>query len=96
MEIDEIINAAPGVKAGISVGFENDFYGEEVGALIIPEHDDIDKETILAYCREHLPFHKSPKVIVCTDALPVTSTGKYQRNKVKHIFSAWKAIQFKK
>lgn len=96
LEIDEIINAAPGVKAGISVGFENDFYGEEVGALIIPEHDDIDKEAILAYCREHLPFHKSPKVIVCTDALPVTSTGKYQRNKVKHIFSAWKAIQFKK
>ena len=96
LEIDEIINSAPGVKAGISVGFENDFYGEEVGALIIPEHDTIDKEHILAYCRQHLPFHKSPKVIVYTDALPVTSTGKYQRNKVKHIFSEWKAIQFKK
>lgn len=96
LEIDEIINSAPGVKAGISVGFENDFYGEEVGALIIPEHNAVSKDDILAYCRKHLPFHKSPKVIVYTDALPVTSTGKYQRNKVKHIFSEWKAIQFKK
>lgn len=96
LEIDEVINSAPGVKAGISVGFENNFYGEEVGALIIPEHDSVSKEDIIAYCREHLPFHKSPKVVLFTDALPVTSTGKYQRNKVKHLFAEWKAEQFRK
>jgi len=96
LEIDEVINSAPGVKAGISVGFENDFYGEEVGALIIPEHNSVHKENIISYCREHLPFHKSPKVVLFTDALPVTSTGKYQRNKVKHLFAEWKAAQFRK
>jgi long-chain acyl-CoA synthetase len=96
LEIDEVISRAPGVKAGICVGFENNFYGEEVGALVIPDAQTATTEAILEFCTAHLPFHKTPKVVVFTDALPVTSTGKYQRNKVKHIFSEWKDVQFRK
>lgn len=95
LEIDEVINRAPGVKAGICVGFENNMYGEEVGALVIPE-DGAKAEEIMAYCREHLPYHKSPKVVLFTENLPVTSTGKYQRNSVKHLFAEWKDHQFRK
>lgn len=95
LEIDEVINQAPGVKAGISVGFENDFYGEEVGALVVAR-EHANEEDILQYCNQKLPFSKVPKVVVFTDELPVTSTGKYQRNKVKHLFTDWKAVQFKK
>ena len=95
LEIDEVICRAPGVKAGICVGFENNFYGEEVGALVISDGEE-NINAILAFCAEHLPFHKTPKVVVFTDSLPVTSTGKYQRNKVKHIFAEWKDVQFRK
>jgi long-chain acyl-CoA synthetase len=96
LEIDEILARAPGVKAGIAVGFENDFYGEEVGALVIPDSPEASKEAILEYCRAATPFSKCPKVVVFTDALPVTSTGKYQRNRVKHYFAEWKSAQFRK
>ena len=96
LEIDEILARAPGVKAGIAVGFENDFYGEEVGALVIPDSPNASKEAILDYCRAAMPFSKCPKVVVFTDALPVTSTGKYQRNRVKHYFAEWKTEQFRK
>ncbi|HKK25577.1 MAG TPA: class I adenylate-forming enzyme family protein [Gracilimonas sp.] len=97
LEIDEIINKAPGVKAGIAVGFENDWYGEEVGAYIkLKEGDSPDKEVILEYCQSHLPYAKSPKVVVFGDELPVTSTGKYQRLKVAHLFKEWKEVQFRK
>lgn len=96
LEIDEIINKAPGVKAGIAVGFENDWYGEEVGAYIQPKKDaNIDKEAILEYCRKHLPFSKSPKVVVFGEDIPVTSTGKYQRRKVAHHFEQWRDVQFR-
>ncbi|MBL7974335.1 MAG: long-chain fatty acid--CoA ligase, partial [Candidatus Kapabacteria bacterium] len=95
LEIDEVINCAPGVKAGISVGFVNDFYGEEVGALVIPELNATQEE-ILAYCQKQLPFSKAPKVVLFTEQLPVTSTGKYQRNKVKHLFAEWQSHQFRK
>ncbi len=95
LEIDEVINRAPGVRAGISVGFENDFYGEEVGALVVAE-SGCDAEAVREFCSRHLPFSKTPKVVLFTDALPVTSTGKYQRNKMKHLFVEWKAAQFTK
>lgn len=97
LEIDEVINKAPGIKAGIAVGFENDWYGEEVGAYIqLKEDADTDKQDILDYCQEHLPFKKAPKVIVFGDDMPVTSTGKYQRRKVTHLFKEWKEVQFRK
>lgn len=96
LEIDEVINRAPGVKAGICVGFENNMYGEEVGALVVAEEGAGSADAILAFCRANLPFHKSPKVVLFTDALPVTSTGKYQRTKVRHLFADWKDTQFRK
>lgn len=43
-----------------------------------------------------LPFSKAPKCIVFTDKLPVTSTGKYQRNKAKPLFAQYQGKQFKK
>jgi long-chain acyl-CoA synthetase len=92
LEIDEVLSRAPGVRAGICVGFEHDFYGEEVGALVIPEHENVNPEDILSFCREHLPLSKSPKCIIFTEELPITSTGKYQRNKVRHLFSEYKSI----
>ena len=97
LEIDEIINKAPGVKAGIAVGFDNDWYGEEVGAYIkLKKGESQDKEAILDYCQSHLPYAKSPKVVVFGDELPVTSTGKYQRLKVAHLFKEFKEVQFRK
>ena len=96
LEIDEIINRAPGVKAGISVGFENDWYGEEVGAYIqMVGGVEGNEDEILAFCRKHLPYSKCPKVVVFGNDIPVTSTGKYQRMKVAHLFTQWKSIQFK-
>lgn len=96
LEVDEVINKAPGVKAGIAVGFENDWYGEEVGAYVqLEENADVKEEDIIAFCRERLPYSKTPKVIVFADDIPVTSTGKYQRRKVTHHFEKWKEVQFK-
>lgn len=94
-EIDEVLMNMPGVQAGIAVGFENDWYGEEVGAYIkLKEGVHLTNEEIVRYCRKHLPFSKSPKVVIVGSDIPVTSTGKYQRNKCKHLFAEWKAEQF--
>ncbi len=102
LEIDEVISSAEFVKAGIAVGFDNDWYGEEVGALVmlkegIPStaNEEDVKNAIVEYCRKNLPFYKSPKVVIISDSIPVTSTGKYQRNKVKHLFVNFKEVQFK-
>jgi len=94
-EIDEVLMHIPVVAAGIAVGFENEWYGEEVGAYVKlkPGMDSTEAE-IIASCRKHLPFAKSPKVVIFGEEMPVTSTGKYQRNKCKDLFAAWKSVQF--
>ena len=95
-DIDEVLNTINGIKAGMAVGFENNFYGEEVGAYVqLQTGITLDADEILRQCREHLPFSKCPKVVVFGDAFPVTSTGKYQRNKLKPLFAEWKDIQFR-
>ncbi len=94
-EIDEVLMNMPGVQAGIAVGFDNDWYGEEVGAYVKPKDGIVLSEAeVIAYCRKHLPFAKSPKVVVFGNDIPVTSTGKYQRNRCKHLFAQWKSVQF--
>ncbi|MGA9120841.1 MAG: class I adenylate-forming enzyme family protein [Bacteroidota bacterium] len=94
-EIDEVLMRVPGISAAIAVGFDNDWYGEEVGAMVIPKSDaQVSIEQILAFCRKHLPFTKAPKVVVFAQELPVTSTGKYQRSRCKEQFAQWKSVQF--
>jgi long-chain acyl-CoA synthetase len=94
-EIDEILMHIPGVQAGIAVGFDNDWYGEEVGAYVhLKDGVEVSEEQILAACRRLLPFSKSPKVVVFGNNIPVTSTGKYQRNRCKELFAQWKTTQF--
>jgi len=100
LEIDEVIASNEYVESGIAVGFENDWYGEEVGALVhlkngYAKDDEEIKKMLLQFYKVKLPFFKSPKVIIITDDIPVTSTGKYQRNKVKHLFEEYKTAQFK-
>ncbi len=101
LEIDEVLVGLPGVKAGVAVGFANDVYGEEIGAFVVmeeggPNPTPLASEDVLAACREVLPHHKCPKVVVFGDAVPATSTGKYQRNKLKELFAEWQGMQFRK
>jgi len=57
---------------------------------------ELTEDDVLRFCKEHLPHNKVPKVVVFGNDIPVTSTGKYQRNKCKHLFTQWKAAQFRK
>lgn len=102
LEIDEVLSGIDFVKSGIAVGFDNDWYGEEVGALVMLKEGILNtrneeelRTKIIEHCKMKLPFFKTPKVVIFSDSIPVTSTGKYQRNKVKELFGEFKEVQFK-
>ncbi len=96
-DIEEVLLEVPGVKIGLAVAFENDYYGEEVGAYVVLEEGaSCSQEQILAHCRQRMPFEKSPKVVVFGTDIPVTTTGKYQRLKLRDRFDEWKGTQFRK
>jgi long-chain acyl-CoA synthetase len=94
-EIDAVLMNVPGVKTGLAVGFDNDWYGEEIGAYVQPlTGAAVTEADVIAHCRQHFSYQKCPKVVVFGNDVPVTSTGKYQRNKLKPLFAQWKSVQF--
>lgn len=96
-DIEEVLLEVPGVKVGLAIAFENDYYGEEVGAYVVREDNaHVDEAQILAHCRARMSFEKSPKVVIFGTEIPVTTTGKYQRLRLRDRFTEWKAIQFRK
>ena len=95
-DIEEVLLEMPGVKVGLAVAFQNDYYGEEVGAYIVVEDGmTLHENTILTHCRNRMTFEKSPKVVVFGTDIPITSTGKYQRLKLQALFSEWEHMQFR-
>ncbi len=95
-EIEEVLLQVPGVKIGLAVAFENDWYGEEVGAYVVVEAGAaVSAEQVLAHCRAKMPYAKAPKVVEFGSEVPVTTTGKYQRLRLRDLFVKYKATQFK-
>jgi acyl-CoA synthetase (AMP-forming)/AMP-acid ligase II len=95
-DIEEIVLEIDGVNVGLAIGFENDYYGEEVGVYVVPhEGVTLNAEDIIAHCRKTMSFEKSPKVVVFGTDIPITSTGKYQRLKLHGLFAEWKQTQFR-
>lgn len=96
-DIEEVLLEIPGVSAALAVAFENDYFGEEVGAyLVLGDGAEVTEEQVLAHCRARMPFEKSPKAVVFGTELPVTSTGKYQRLKLREQFAQWRHTQFRR
>jgi acyl-CoA synthetase (AMP-forming)/AMP-acid ligase II len=96
-DIEEVLLTLPGVKVGLAIAFENDYYGEEVGAyVVLNDNATLTEADVLAHCRTRMGFEKSPKVVVFGTEIPVTTTGKYQRLKLRDQFAEWKSTQFKK
>ena len=95
-DIEEVILELPEVNTALAIAFENDYYGEEVGAyVVLNEGERLTAEEIIEHCRSRMTFEKSPKVVVFGTEVPVTSTGKYQRLKLRELFREWKHTQFR-
>lgn len=96
LEIDEVLNSIPGIARGIAVGFESKWYGDEVGACVqLEAGSNLTEGDIIKKCAGRLTFFKRPKKILFVSEIPVTSTGKYQRNRMKHLFEPYKDVQFR-
>ncbi len=95
-EIEEVLQSIPGVKVGLAIAFDNEWYGEEVGAYVVREEGvELSEAEVIDACRKVMPFSKSPKVVVFGTDIPVTITGKYQRLKLKDLFVEHRNTQFK-
>ena len=60
------------------------------------DNSTITEGDVFAACRAKIPFAKCPKVVVFGTEVPVTVTGKYQRLKLRDLFTAHRQTQFRR
>lgn len=80
-EVEEALLALDGVADCAVIGLSDPLWGEAVTAVVVPaEGAQIDGEALIDGCRRTLAGFKTPKrVIVQSEPLPRTPTGKVQK-----------------
>lgn len=80
-EVEGTVLGCDGVSDCAVIGLPDDFWGERVAAVVVTAPGrSVDPEAVIRECRKHLAGFKTPKqVIVSTEPLPRTPTGKVQK-----------------
>jgi len=89
-EVEEALEAVPGVEAACVVGVPDPVWGQLVAAMVVRQ-DATTEAQINAHLREHLAPYKRPRVLLNVPALPLTGLGKVDRQEVIARTSAWLA-----
>lgn len=78
-EIEEFLLGHPKVRDVQIVGLPDARYGEQVSAWIVRADPSLDKDEVLAYCRENISHYKVPFYVEFVEEFPATVTGKVQK-----------------
>jgi long-chain acyl-CoA synthetase len=83
-EIEDVVTLHPGVREAAVVGIPDPVAGERVKLVLVARDPQLDAETILAHCREHLTAYKVPRIVEFRQGeLPKTPVGKILRRELR-------------
>lgn len=91
VEVEEILMAHPAVKIAFVVGVPDAQRDEMIGAIVIRRPGEtVEGPELLAHCRRALAAYKVPRLVKFVDEsdLPLTVTGKLQKNRLGDLFAA--------
>jgi malonyl-CoA/methylmalonyl-CoA synthetase len=87
IEVEQEIDALPGVNESAVIGVPHPDFGEGVTAVVVPEKNaTIDEGAIRAALEQRLARFKLPKRIVVIDELPRNTMGKVQKSALRERF----------
>ncbi|MFO7962287.1 MAG: AMP-binding protein [Desulfobacterales bacterium] len=87
-EIENAIYMNPKVSQTAVIGLPHEKWGEIVTAVVVPRHGiDLTEEELVRFCRERLADYKSPKRVIFRKEMPMTSSGKILKRKLREEYS---------
>jgi acyl-CoA synthetase (AMP-forming)/AMP-acid ligase II len=82
--VEAVLHEHPGVLRAAVIGLAHDRWGEAVTAVVVPRPGTSPSEAeVIAFCRDRLGGHETPKAVVFADALPETVGGKVLKYKLR-------------
>lgn len=83
-EVEEVLQQHPDVGLAGVTGAVDALKGELIIAFVVPRAGrTIDRDGLLAHCRDRLSAYKRPDRLEVVQALPLTPTGKLMRRELK-------------
>lgn len=81
------------VRDAAVVGKPDERYGEIPCAMVVLDDGaDITESYIHTQLARYLNKCEMPRIIIFTDGIPLTATGKHDKRKLNEIFSLWKEV----
>lgn len=88
-EVEDVLHSHPAVLYAAVVGVPDDKWGEAVKAvLVLKKGMRTTEEEVIDYCKGNLAGYKKPKSVEIRDSLPMTGSGKIQKNIIREPY--WK------
>jgi long-chain acyl-CoA synthetase len=93
-EVEDILYSHPAVFYAAVVGVPDDKWGESVKAVLVLKNGMRATEgEIIEHCKVNLAGYKKPKSVEFRETLPLTGSGKIQKNLIKEEY--WKGYEKK-
>jgi amino acid adenylation domain-containing protein len=87
-EIENVLLNHPGIKNAVVIPVPDELIGNRIVAVVVPvSREAMRKEDIVLHCAALLPRYMIPEMIDFHDSLPMTSSGKIDRRKIRGMFS---------
>ena len=86
-EVEEKIDALPGVAESAVIGVPDADFGEAVNAVVVPRAgESLREDDVIAALKAEIASFKVPKRVFFVDALPRNAMGKVQKNVLRERF----------
>jgi acyl-CoA synthetase (AMP-forming)/AMP-acid ligase II len=86
-EIEAALDASPDIYEVAVFGIPDEQWGESVHAVVVPSHEGVTAEQIVAFAREHLAGYKVPRSVTFAEELPKTGSGKVLKRQLRQSFT---------
>ena len=86
VEVEQVIEALPGVREAVVLGLPDEEWGQVVAAVVEADPAAVTAGDVDRHCRELLVRGRCPTRTLVVDELPRTWTGKVMRSRVREHF----------
>jgi acyl-CoA synthetase (AMP-forming)/AMP-acid ligase II len=88
-EVENVLNACPGVSEGVIIGVPDERWGEAVKAVVVPVPGaELSADDVIAFCRSRLAHYQCPTSVDIVSDLPRNATGKVLKRALREPYWA--------
>jgi acyl-CoA synthetase (AMP-forming)/AMP-acid ligase II len=82
-EVEAVLHQHPGVREAAVIGVPDEYWGETVKALVVPQPGtSLREEEIIAFCTPQLAHYKRPESVTFISSLPKNAAGKVMKSEI--------------